>query len=273
MKRTEHGKEMERVTDYDKISSQYDSRYKLREFPGIQKALLHFLADGIASSKILEVGCGTGHWLHFLSLHGLVAIGLDPSIKMLLRSRYVLPDGILVRGVSETLPFPQACFDRIFCINSFHHFTERTAFLSEARRVLRSAGGLMIIGLDPHMGLDKWWVYDYFPETLPLDKKRYPPAADIKGELIRYGITRCEIIEVEHIEVKMPAQTAKEAGLFSRGFTSQLTIRNCLQAAQGRGWTRVLLRLGPLRRPKRHRGHQVVLSRQGEIPGNHRRVL
>ncbi len=82
----------------------------------------------------------------------------------------------------------------------------------------------MIIGLDSHMGLNKWWVYDYFPEALPLDKKRYPPAADIKGDLNRYGFTRCEVIEVEHIEAKMTAQTAREAGLFSRGFTSQLTI-------------------------------------------------
>lgn len=143
---------------------------------------------------------------------------------MLSRSRQAFPPGVLVRAVSEKLPFPQACFDRIFCINSFHHFTQTTTFLSEARRVLRSASGLMIVGLDPHTGLDKWWVYDYFPETLPLDQKRYPPGADIKRDLIRYGLTRCEIKEVEHIEAKMPAQVAVAEGMFGRGFTSQMTI-------------------------------------------------
>jgi ubiquinone/menaquinone biosynthesis C-methylase UbiE len=214
---------MQRVANYDMISSQYDCRYQVREFRGIQNALLNFVR-GPNSSKLLEVGCGTGHWLQFLSNHEFVSIGIDPSIRMLLQCRGGLPNWPLVRGISEALPFPRSYFDRVFCINAFHHFTQKTAFLSEARRVLRSSGGLMIIGLDPHTGLDEWWVYDYFPEALGLDKKRYPPAADITDLLTRYQFTRCKIVEVEHIEGKMPAQVAAAKGLFGRGFTSQLTI-------------------------------------------------
>jgi hypothetical protein len=37
------------------------------------------------------------------------------------------------------------------------------SFLDEARRVLRSGGRLMTIGLDPHLGIDRWYIYDYFP--------------------------------------------------------------------------------------------------------------
>ncbi len=82
----------------------------------------------------------------------------------------------------------------------------------------------MIIGMDPHTRLDRWWVYDYFPETVNLDRKRYPPAAEIAAEMIRSGFIRCQITEVEHIEAAMPAQVAAAEGVFSRGFTSQLAI-------------------------------------------------
>jgi len=217
------GRCMQRVTDYDAISSQYDSRYRIRNFKGIEQALLRFVSSP-KSAGPLEVGCGTGHWLNFLAKNGRIPVGVDPSTNMLLRAREVSSDRALVRGRAENLPFPNGCFDRVFCINAFHHFADKSAFLFEARRVLRPSGGLMMIGLDPHSGQDNWWIYEYFPETVKLDKERYLPTAEIKAAMGRSGFISCEVEEVEHITATLPARLAASEGLFERGFTSQLTI-------------------------------------------------
>ena len=81
-----------------------------------------------------------------------------------------------------------------------------------------------MIGLDPHSGQDNWWIYEYFPETVKLDKERYLPTAEIKAAMGRSGFISCEVEEVEHITATLPARLAASEGLFERGFTSQLTI-------------------------------------------------
>src|SRR5262249_15664440 len=75
----------------------------------------------------------------------------------------------------------------VFCVNSLHHFASKPLFASEVRRVLRQQGGFTTIGLDPHTGLDKWWIYDYFENTLDLDKQRYLPANAISELLSALG--------------------------------------------------------------------------------------
>jgi len=225
---------MPRITEYDSISSQYDCRYRVRDFRGVEEALLRFVGP-VESSKLLEVGCGTGHWLRYLERQRRCPIGIDPSIKMLLLAREALPGGWLAKGRAEDLPFPNSRFDRLFCINAFHHFADKIAFLSEARRVLRPSGGFMTVGLDPHTGLDKWYVYDYFPETVELDKERYLSSGEIVNAMNQCGFVGCEANEVQHIKVVMPARLADAEGFLDRGFTSQLTILSKDEYERGLG--------------------------------------
>ena len=225
---------MPRVTDYDAISFQYDCRYRVRDFRGIEQALLQFVGPA-DSAKLLEVGCGTGHWLGFLATCGRSPIGMDSSKQMLLRAREVSSEWTLLQARAETLPFPNRYFDRVFCINSYHHFTNKPTFLSEARRILQPSGGLMVIGLNPHQGQDKWWVYDYFPETVRLDKERYQSTAEIQAAMEQFGFIRCEVREVQHIRAMMPARRAVQQGFLERGYTSQLAILSKQEYEAGMG--------------------------------------
>jgi ubiquinone/menaquinone biosynthesis C-methylase UbiE len=84
------------------------------------------------------------------------AAGLDRSAEMLQRAA---PSAHVVRGRAEKLPWRSNSFDRLFCINALHHFTDADAFMIEAQRVLRPEGALLTIGLDPHTALDSWWIY------------------------------------------------------------------------------------------------------------------
>ena len=110
------GRAMPRVTNYDVISLQYECHYKVREFKGVEEALLQFVGP-VESSDLLEVGCGKGHWLKYLEKQKRRPTGIDPSIRMFLLAREALAGWPLVRGRAEDLPFPNSRFDRLFCIN------------------------------------------------------------------------------------------------------------------------------------------------------------
>jgi SAM-dependent methyltransferase len=210
-----------RVADYDSVAARYDRRYDLHAYAGIRDSLLNFIAgDGV--SAVLEVGCGTGHWL--AEIVSRFVAGVEPSSEMIARARIAAPAARLVRGRAEALPWRDATFDRVCCVNALHHFSERQAFFAEARRVLKPGGGLMSVGKDPHAERDTWWVYDYFPETMQVDRERFARVRTLRGELALAGFAWTESFEADRIEALTPAAEALSNGIVDRAYTSQLTV-------------------------------------------------
>jgi ubiquinone/menaquinone biosynthesis C-methylase UbiE len=215
--------DQDRSVNYELVAHDYDRRYQgENDYSGIQHSLLKFV--GNSSTDVLEVGCGTGHWLSVLTDAGLRAAGMDPARNMLDFGRRKLPQAVLVQGRAESLPWDKQVFDRIFCINAIQHFSDKGKFLQEAYRVLRPGGGIMISGLDPHTGLDRWWIYDYFPQVVEIDRKRYPASQNIHDMMLRSGFRKCQTIEVLHMPIQLPAIYALEKGQLAKNSTSQLIV-------------------------------------------------
>jgi ubiquinone/menaquinone biosynthesis C-methylase UbiE len=190
----------ERV-DYDRIAPTYDRRFAANRREATTVALLE-LIEGAGAERILEVGCGTGHWLAGLDALGRQVYGLDLSAGMLQQARKRRAQIHLVRGRAEHLPFPGAAFDLVYCVNAIHHFGRPRAFVAEARRLLAPGGRLAVIGTDPHGRAESWYVYRYFAGVNERDLRRFPSWGTVLDWMIeeRLDDVKCRPVEqiVEH---------------------------------------------------------------------------
>ena len=212
-----------RSVNYDLVAPDYDRRYANNRFDAVRATLREFIGDTRALD-VLEVGCGTGHWLQELAGSVATIGGLDPSPAMLAIARVATNQALLMRGEAEHIPWRDRCADRVFSINAMHHFHDKAAFIREVRRILRPGGAVMIAGLDPHSGLDQWWVYDYFPTALPADRLRYPSTASIRALLDASGFVGVVTTVAQHIPAAVPFERAVETGIVDRRATSQLMV-------------------------------------------------
>jgi len=216
--------QIHRRADYDQIAPTYDTRYERNSYAGVEQALREFV-ESRSDLRVLESGCGTGHWLGLLQCRpGLRLAGLDLSAGMLAKAQRRLTGSDLVQATAERLPWKAESFDRLFCINAFHHFPDKPAFLAEAWRVLRPAGMLLIVGLDPHRGADEWFVYDYFPESLEIDRQRYLAASTLRAWMGEAGFRDCSTQVVEHWTYRLPADEILRQGRSDKTATSQLNV-------------------------------------------------
>jgi ubiquinone/menaquinone biosynthesis C-methylase UbiE len=217
------GTAVTRRVDYDQIATTYDNRYQQNDYSGVEAALSAFVGERF-DQRVLEVGCGTGHWLRLFGDRGSRVMGLDASAQMLARAKTQARRTALVQGLAEHLPWTSESFDRVFCINAFHHFQDKVAFLSEAMRVLRPGGLMMTVGLDPHAGVDRWYIYEYFENALEIDRRRYPASSQIREWMQAAGFDDCVTREIQHMPVRLAAREALEQGRLEKSATSQLSV-------------------------------------------------
>lgn len=112
-------------------------------YAGAWKAL--DLRDGLS---VLEIGFGNGLFFGDLArlAKNLGLHGLDFSQEMVeqatARNKDLIAAGTLTlaHGPSDRMPFADASFDRIFCINVVYFWDDPAAHLREVRRVLKPGG-------------------------------------------------------------------------------------------------------------------------------------
>lgn len=136
---------------FDRYAANYDEGF-------MGKGSSRFYVDLIKKIKvndgdrILDVGCGTGTILNYISkrkqMHGF---GIDESESMLIKAREKKTGCTFLTGDAGNLPFEAASMDVITACMAYHHFPDQNKFRKEAMRVLKPGGYLYIC--DPRLPL------------------------------------------------------------------------------------------------------------------------
>ena len=118
-------------------------------------------AHDLTNKDILEIGCGRGGGLAFLSglLKPSSAIGIDrdPSAVEFCNRFWGKPGLSFQQGDAQSLHLPDNSFDVIINVESSHRYEDITLFLAEVRRLLRPGGVFLITDFRG---------YDEIPELL-----------------------------------------------------------------------------------------------------------
>ena len=95
---------------------------------------------------VLEVGCGRGHGVSWLSENGYETSGIDVLSSQIEKSKTEYPNlaHCFKVGEAERIPFENNSFDCVCSLEAAQHFTSFKEFCQESFRVLKKNGKLII---------------------------------------------------------------------------------------------------------------------------------
>jgi ubiquinone/menaquinone biosynthesis C-methylase UbiE len=125
------------------------------------------LPDPAAGRRLLDVGCGTGHHLAQLRDRGFEVAGVDGSPEMLEHARALNPGSDIRQSDVECLPFPDASFDVVLCIEVLRYLPSPVRSIAEMARVLKP-GGLCLATAAPLLNLNGYWAVNRVATLVPL---------------------------------------------------------------------------------------------------------
>lgn len=117
-----------------------NSYISVRNFRLLRAEVMDLLGD-LRGARVLDAGCGTGHFS--LPLAGANAVtGVDISAEMLAfaRAKGLVP----VRAAAEALPFPAGVFDVVLAASVIQLIPDGAAFVRELLRVVKPGGRVVI---------------------------------------------------------------------------------------------------------------------------------
>lgn len=125
-----------------------------------EKRLAERIAGEVSScgGSLLELGCGEGSGYHYLrgQIPNMKYVGMDFSFRKVDFFKSHSPGAEVVCADAVMLPFDSGTFDVVLCRDVLHHVDHaREILISEALRVLRPSGKVLIIESNGHTLLNR----------------------------------------------------------------------------------------------------------------------
>ena len=191
---------MSAYENYAAASADYD---RTRVPIGVEVILGCLAASGgpLASSRLLDAGCGTGGYSAALRPHlgAIDAVDLNPSMLGVARAKLDRTPGCPVtlhEASIDALPFEDACFDMVTVNQVLHHLPDSPhdgrpllpRVLGELARVLRPGGAAMINTCSHEQLRRGWWYATLVPDAVEAMCRRHADTAELTRLLAEAGL-------------------------------------------------------------------------------------
>ena len=134
---------------------------------------------------VLNVGAGAGSY----EPADRYVLAIEPSAAMRAqRPKNLVP---AIDGVAEKLPLDDQSVDAAMALVTVHQWRDLDQGLRELRRVTR--GPIVVLTFDGD-ALDRYWLADYAPELISVERRRYPSLERIAQGL--GGSTDVQVIPI-----------------------------------------------------------------------------
>lgn len=192
-----------------------------------------------ATIKVLNLGAGSWEIPVRLLPFGHVMFSLDVELRGRTVERFIQGDG-------HHLPFHDACFDLVLCLEVIEHVQHADRFLSEVHRVLSPGGAFLV--------------------TAPFNQPYHEEPHDYR-RLTRYGLKT--ILEANGFEVLTMSHRGSSLSLAHHlvsciflGILARFKIPRSLRYKLGQGILGPIGRMDLFSRPSAVNPHGVVASAQ-----------
>lgn len=115
----------------------------------LDEVLAQWIEPNGSGRALLDLGCGTGHYLRRWLQQGYNATGLDASPRMVAAARELNPPASVVQGDIYAMPFPAGSFQVVVAIELLRYLQDVPAALREVARVLQPGGEFIATVMSP----------------------------------------------------------------------------------------------------------------------------
>ena len=138
--------------DFDPLAETYDRWYDTAEgamYDRLEKqTVAELLFENTHGKKLLDVGCGTGHWSHFFSQLGFTVTGVDISTEMIrVADKKDVRTASFMVADAHHLPFEDGIFDVSVAITTLEFVRNPAGVIHEMARCTRHSNGKLIFGV------------------------------------------------------------------------------------------------------------------------------
>lgn len=146
--------------DAQQAYAQWASSYDETPNPllALEERTLAPILSNLFEQNVVELGCGTGRWLHRLEAMGARSLtGVDLSEAMLAEAkRKCLPSTRLIHADCTTVLLPGRAADCILASFLLSYVPDLRKFAAAAAHILRPGGTIIVSDLHPNMSSYGW---------------------------------------------------------------------------------------------------------------------
>ncbi|MEL6243000.1 MAG: bifunctional 2-polyprenyl-6-hydroxyphenol methylase/3-demethylubiquinol 3-O-methyltransferase UbiG [Pseudomonadota bacterium] len=147
---------------------------------------------------VLDLGCAGGFMAEALAVRGAAVTGIDPAEQAINAARvHAAETGLEIQydvGVGEELPYENAAFDVVVCVDVLEHVGDLTKVLADVARVLKP-GGLFLFDTINRNLLSRFATITFAENILRLlPKGTHDPALFIKPAELRTGLDKAGLV-------------------------------------------------------------------------------